>query len=143
MRILRLTREPGDKRTGAFTSGIVSMVGARTIALLFTGWQHAGEIIAEVLKTAGPAGCWLRDLLMPWALNISPTRRLRVGCIATTSSGTKGLVVTAEGDAYKDGPTIMLRQIADETYGRMSSFNRPLRLRRPTRRYQGHATGGY
>ena len=68
MRILRLTREPGDKRTGAFTSGIVSMVGARTIALLFTGWQHAGEIIAEVLKTAGQAGCWLRDLLMPWAL---------------------------------------------------------------------------
>jgi len=55
MRILRLTREPGDKRTGAFTSGIVSMVGARTIALLFTGWQHAGEIIAGVLKTARQA----------------------------------------------------------------------------------------
>ena len=28
MRILRLAREPGDKRTGTFTSGIVSMVGA-------------------------------------------------------------------------------------------------------------------
>ena len=37
MRILRLTREPGDKRTGTFTSGIVSIVGARTIALFFTG----------------------------------------------------------------------------------------------------------
>jgi hypothetical protein len=43
MRILRLTREPGDKRTGTFTSGIVSMVGGWTIALFFTGWKHAGE----------------------------------------------------------------------------------------------------
>ncbi len=50
MRILHLTREPGDKRTGAFTSGIVSIVGAWTIALFFTGWKHAGENIAEVLK---------------------------------------------------------------------------------------------
>src|SRR6266852_2947257 len=50
MRILRLTREPGDKRTGTFTSGIVSMVGAWTIALFFTGWKHAGENIADVLK---------------------------------------------------------------------------------------------
>jgi transposase len=50
MRILRLTREPGDKRTGIFTSGIVSIVGAWTIALFFTGWKHAGENIADVLK---------------------------------------------------------------------------------------------
>jgi transposase len=50
MRILRLTREPGDKRTGTFTSGIVSVAGAWTIALFFTGWKHAGENIGEVLK---------------------------------------------------------------------------------------------
>ena len=50
MRILRLTREPGDKRTGTFTSGIVSMTGVWTIALFFTGWKHAGENIGEVLK---------------------------------------------------------------------------------------------
>src|SRR5437667_4869066 len=50
MRILRLTREPGDKRTGTFTSGIVSLVGAWTIALFFTGWKPAGENLAEVLK---------------------------------------------------------------------------------------------
>jgi transposase len=37
MRILRLAREPGDKRTGTFTGGIVSIVGAWTIALFFTG----------------------------------------------------------------------------------------------------------
>jgi transposase len=50
MRILHLAREPGDKRTGTFTSGIVSIVGARRIALFFTGSKHAGENIAEVLK---------------------------------------------------------------------------------------------
>jgi len=50
MRILRLIREPDDKRTGTFTSGIVSIVGPWTIALFFTGWKHAGENIAEVLK---------------------------------------------------------------------------------------------
>jgi hypothetical protein len=43
-------RGPGDKRTGTFTSGIVSMVGAWTIALFFTGWKHAGENLAEILK---------------------------------------------------------------------------------------------
>ncbi|HXA04871.1 MAG TPA: IS66 family transposase [Bryobacteraceae bacterium] len=50
MRILQLVREPGDKRTGTFTSGIVSMVGVWRIALFFTGTKHAGENIAEVLK---------------------------------------------------------------------------------------------
>jgi hypothetical protein len=50
MRILQLTREPGDKRTGIFTSGIVSIVAAYRIALFFTGPKHAGENIAEVLK---------------------------------------------------------------------------------------------
>ena len=50
MRILRLRREPGDKRTGIFTSGIVSIVGAWRIALFFTGAKHAGENMAVVLK---------------------------------------------------------------------------------------------
>lgn len=50
MRILRLLRAAGDKRTGTFTSGIVSIVGAWRIALYFTGWKHAGENIADVLK---------------------------------------------------------------------------------------------
>lgn len=50
MRILRLTRESSDKRTGIFTTGIVSIFAARRIALFFTGPKHAGENIAEVLK---------------------------------------------------------------------------------------------
>ena len=50
MRVLRLAREPSDERTGVFTSGIVSTVQGRQIALYFTGRQHAGENIADVLK---------------------------------------------------------------------------------------------
>jgi transposase len=50
MRILRLWREPGDKRTGVFTSGVISVVGSWRIALFFTGAKHAGENIAEVLR---------------------------------------------------------------------------------------------
>jgi transposase len=50
MRILRLAREPSDKRTGTFTSGIVSLWQGRRIALFFTGRQHAGENLADVLK---------------------------------------------------------------------------------------------
>ncbi len=59
MRVLKLEREPGDQRTGVFTSGIVSTAAGRQIALYFTGWQHAGENIADVLKQraaeSGPA----------------------------------------------------------------------------------------
>lgn len=49
MRVLRLAREPSDKRTGVFTSGIVSTRQGRQIALYFTGRQHAGENLADVL----------------------------------------------------------------------------------------------
>jgi hypothetical protein len=50
MRVLRLEREPSDQRTGVFTSGIVATGADRKIALYFTGRQHAGENLAEVLK---------------------------------------------------------------------------------------------
>jgi hypothetical protein len=50
MRVLRLAREPSDERTGVFTSGIVSTGQGWKIALYFTGRQHAGENMADVLK---------------------------------------------------------------------------------------------
>jgi transposase len=50
MRILKLVRRTGDERTGTFTSGIVSIWRERRIALYFTGWKHAGENLADVLK---------------------------------------------------------------------------------------------
>ena len=58
MRILGLTGETEaeayayeeSKRKGVFTSGIVSLAGGRRMALFFTGWRHAGENLAEVLR---------------------------------------------------------------------------------------------
>jgi transposase len=50
MRVLRMAREPSDHRTGVFTSGIVSTQPGRKIALYFTGRQHAGENLRDVLQ---------------------------------------------------------------------------------------------
>src|SRR5205085_311240 len=50
MKVLKLECEPGDERTGVFTSGIVSTRQGQKIASYFTGRQHAGENIAHVLK---------------------------------------------------------------------------------------------
>ncbi len=50
MRVLHLAREPSDDRTGVFTSGIVSTQQGRRIALYFTGRQHAGENLRDVLE---------------------------------------------------------------------------------------------
>jgi transposase len=49
MRVLHLAREPSDERTGVFTSGIVSTMQGQKIALYFTGRQHAGENLRDVL----------------------------------------------------------------------------------------------
>lgn len=58
MKVLDLTRaqraaaaadEETDERTGVFTSGIVSTGKGHPIALFFTGVQHAGENLADVL----------------------------------------------------------------------------------------------
>ena len=50
MRVLKLVRDLEDGRTGTFTSGIVSIWREWKIALYFTGWKHAGENLADVLK---------------------------------------------------------------------------------------------
>ncbi len=50
MRVLHLARDPSDERTGVFTSGVVSVAGGRRVSLFFTGRQHAGENLADVLK---------------------------------------------------------------------------------------------
>jgi len=85
MRILRLAREPGDKRTGTFTSGIVSMVGAWTIALFFTGWKHAGENLAEVLKQRArelPAPIQMSDALSRNSPKVAGVEPLQANCLA-------------------------------------------------------------
>lgn len=50
MKILCFARDVSDKRTGLFTSGIVSTCGEHRIALFFTGRQHAGENLADLLR---------------------------------------------------------------------------------------------
>jgi hypothetical protein len=55
MRVLALNKAQAhaagaSERTGVFTSGIVSIAPGRDIALFFTGRQHAGENLADVLK---------------------------------------------------------------------------------------------
>jgi transposase len=56
MRVLTLNKAQAhvagaaSERTGVFTSGIVSIAPGRDIALFFTGRQHAGENLRDVLK---------------------------------------------------------------------------------------------
>jgi transposase len=85
MRILRLAREPGDKRTGIFTSGIVSIVGAWRIALFFTGPKHAGENIGEVLKRREhelPAPIQMSDALSRNTPKLKGITTLLAHCLA-------------------------------------------------------------
>jgi transposase len=49
MRVLQLARPPNDERTGVFTTGVVSVGEGRRMALYFTGREHAGENLAQVL----------------------------------------------------------------------------------------------
>jgi transposase len=44
------TNKKESQRTGLFTTGIVSQCGDRRIALFFTGRQHGGENLADVLR---------------------------------------------------------------------------------------------
>jgi hypothetical protein len=56
MRVLALNKAQaraaggGQERTGVFTSGIVSLAPGKQIALFFTGRQHVGENLADVLR---------------------------------------------------------------------------------------------
>ena len=85
MRILRLVREAGDKRTGIFTSGIVSIVGVYHIALYFTGPRHAGENMAEVLKQRArelPAPIQMSDALSRNTPKLEGVEPLQANCLA-------------------------------------------------------------
>src|SRR5512141_3078178 len=52
MRVHSLRQEisPDDPRQGIFTTGIISQVGERQIALFFTGRKHAGENLDQILQ---------------------------------------------------------------------------------------------
>jgi len=86
MRVLKLEREPGDQRTGVFTSGIVSTDEGRQIALYFTGRQHAGENLAEVLNQRAadlPPAIQMCDALSRNVPNLPPgVEVLLANCLA-------------------------------------------------------------
>jgi transposase len=46
----------GTERTGIFTTGVISTVGDRQIALYLTGQNHAGENLEAVLAECAPGG---------------------------------------------------------------------------------------
>ncbi len=61
MRILELRRpasasaaEIDPERTGTFTTGIVGQLAPYSVVLFMTGWQHAGENLAQVLQHRRP-----------------------------------------------------------------------------------------
>lgn len=86
MRVLRMEREPSDERTGVFTSGIVSTSQGRSIALYFTGRQHAGENLADVLAERAaelPAPIQMCDALSRNVPKMGPGAEiLLANCIA-------------------------------------------------------------
>jgi transposase len=86
MRVLHIEREPSDERTGVFTSGIVSTRQGRNIALYFTGRQHAGENIADVLAqrvTELPAPIQMSDALSRNLPKLNPgVEILLANCLA-------------------------------------------------------------
>ena len=54
MKVLKMNREPGDKRTGTFTSGIVSTKGQRKIALVLHRAPTCREKISPMYSDNAP-----------------------------------------------------------------------------------------
>lgn len=85
MRVLKLAREPSDERTGTFTTGIVSKASGREMALYFTGRQHAGENIGDVLRqraAALPPVIQMSDALSRNAPKLTGVEILVAKCLA-------------------------------------------------------------
>ena len=84
MRILDLTRPAGDKRTGVFTTGLVSVHDAFEISLLFTGREHAGENRAKLLKKRDPdlgAMILMSDALAANFVGLDDAREILANCM--------------------------------------------------------------
>jgi len=85
MRILKLVRNTEDGRTGTVTSGIVSIWQEWRIALYFTGWTHAGENLADVLKRRAAelaAPIQICDALSRNTPKLPGVEVLRANCLA-------------------------------------------------------------
>lgn len=137
MRILRLTREPGDKRTGIFTSGIVSIVGAYKVALFFTGTKHAGENIAEVLtRRAGelPPPIQMCDALSRNSPKPAGVATLLANCMA---HGRRQIVEVAEN--FPEESRHVLQTLASVYHHDALARERKLSPEERLRFHQGHS----
>ena len=86
--------EEKSKRTGVFTSGVVSTREGRRIALFFTGRKHAGENLAEVLsKRASELG---PPIQMCDALSRNPPKEFQVILANCIAHGRRKFVEVAE-----------------------------------------------
>ena len=84
MRILDFVRPPDDKRTGIFTTGIVSEHDDFEITLLFTGRDHAGENRAKLLKLRDPdlaAMILMSDALAANFVGLDDEKDLLANCL--------------------------------------------------------------
>jgi transposase len=74
---------PSKKRTGLYTTGIVSVVGEHRIALFFTGRQHAGENLADVLARRSKELSAPIQMCDALSANTSPSlRTILANCLA-------------------------------------------------------------
>lgn len=84
MRILDFDRREDDKRTGIFTTGLVSVHDGFEIALLFTGREHGGENRKALLKERDPdlgAMIMMSDALAANMVNIDSAKELIANCL--------------------------------------------------------------
>ena len=137
MRILRLAREAGDKRTGTFTSGIVSIVGAWTIALFFTGWKHAGENLDEVLKRRTrelPPPIQMSDALSRNTPKLEGGQTLQANCLA---HGRRQVVEVA--DNFPEECRHVLETLRDVYYHDAQAREQAMSPEQRLRFHQGHS----
>jgi hypothetical protein len=102
MRILELRRAGSataaaidPQRKGTFTTAILAEVSGRRVALFFTGWQHAGENLTELLRQRDPALPPPIQMCDALSRNTSPEFATRLA--HCNSHGRREFVDVAEG----------------------------------------------
>jgi len=84
MRILDFVRADDDKRTGIFTTGVVSVHGDYEISLLFTGRDHAGENRAKLVAQREPdlgAMILMSDALAANFVGLDDEKEILANCL--------------------------------------------------------------
>ena len=129
MKILHLKKKllaEKSERTGIFTTGVLSLVEGREIALFFTGDKHAGERMEKILKTR-EAGRVIPKLMCD-ALSRNKPKDTPVKMANCLDHARRGFVdilskypeevqyfVTRIGDVYiEDRNTKLLKMTAEE-----------------------------